>query len=203
MLSLIPSGLQLPDEICGDLDSIRLPVKAYYESAGVTIIHESSQYETDFSKCITRIGLYYLSPVRSSSYHLMDILALGGLGGRVDQAFSLIHQLYIFSGRIFLFSDESISFVLRQGQNVIYTPTSKGYITNNVGIIPVGKPAMISTQGLEWDVSGWATEVGRQVSTSNHIKCDNIEVTTDERILFTVERSKDLPSCSCCSTLAD
>ncbi len=74
---------------------------------------------------------------------------------------------------------------------MIHTPLSEGLLTENVGIIPVGRPAVISTQGLEWDVTDWTTEIGGQVSTSNHIKRDVVVVHTTERVLFTVERVKD------------
>lgn len=37
------------------------------------------------------------------------------------------------------------------------------------------------------DVTDWLTEFGGQMSTSNHIKNDIIEVETSEQVLFTVE----------------
>ena len=57
----------------------------------------------------------------------------------------------------------------------------------NVGIIPVLGPVVISTKGLEWDVKDWRTEVGGQISTSNHIKSDVVEIEASDPVLFTVE----------------
>ena len=130
----------------------------------------------------------------------VDIIALGGLGGRVDQAFSLLHQLYASAegrssttGKIFLVTENSISFVLEAGHHTIHASPSDGYMGENVGIIPVGRPATVSTNGLEWDLTDWETEFGKQVSTSNHIKSDVIIVNTDAPVLFTVELSDHLP----------
>ena len=70
---------------------------------------------------------------------------------------------------------------------MIRTPLGPGLLGENVGIIPVARPAVITTRGLEWDVEGWATEFGVQVSTSNHVRGGVVEVETTERVLFTVE----------------
>lgn len=211
------------------------------------IIHDPDQYSTDFTKClkylransstILRSGTTnpdYLLPetalkTDAQSSPRLDVLILGGLGGRVDQAFSQIHHLYTMSqnsgnddspGELYLVSEESISFVLRKGRNVIKTPgtrrplssssdsahtsTSDSNLTNtqsnpisdtgdvyyleeNIGILPASGPAVISTNGLEWDVSDWRTEMGGQMSTSNHIRADVVTVESNEQVLFTAE----------------
>lgn len=161
----------------------------------------------------------------------LDVIVLGGLGGRVDQAFSQIHHLYTASnsspsaadrppGDLYLISEESITFLLPTGLNSILTPggsllqaqarrrtasrrtayahskdegtTADGsgpqlYLSENVGIIPVGGCSVISTKGLEWDIHDWKTEFGGQVSTSNHIRADAVEVRTTVPVLFTME----------------
>lgn len=151
----------------------------------------------------------------------LDILILGGLGGRVDQAFSQIHHLYQMTreyssaqsaGNLYLVSEESLTFILQPGRNVIHTPgvgrgqpqhnesnsssdgnapggenAGEDLLEENVGIIPLSGPARITTKGFEWDVEDWHTEIGGQVSTSNHIRDDLVEVQTDVPVLFTVE----------------
>lgn len=160
------------------------------------------------------------------------ILILGGLGGRVDQAFSQIHHLYTAtrtetgsgsgSGvdlNLYLVSEESITFVLHPGKNTIYTPgtnrpftpsleeTSPSittttittpkqkeegeyYLEENVGIIPLFGPTRITTHGFEWDVTDWPTEIGGQISTSNHIRADVVEVECRVPVLFTLELAR-------------
>ena len=78
-------------------------------------------------------------------------------------------------------------FVLRKGLHKIYTPVRPGMLTPNIGIIPIGRPSVITTEGLEWDVKHWPTEFGKQISTSNHIKADTVMIETTEPVLFTME----------------
>ncbi|KZF20736.1 Thiamin pyrophosphokinase [Xylona heveae TC161] len=241
---LLDRGLSFtPNIIHGDLDSLRSEVEQYYQDKPqppipsfassspststvptVEISKDPDQYSSDFTKCLKRLARFP---------EPMDVIALGGLGGRVDQGFSQVHHLYMASlnnlpgdgaevegaslsnprkenqpitgrdkryyhdakslmrGRdLYLYSEQSISFVLHPGQNKIYTPMSEGYLTENVGIIPVGKPAKITIEGFEWDVQDWPTEFGGQVSTSNHIRSDVLMVETNERVLFTLERTE-------------
>lgn len=135
--------------------------------------------------------------VRQMRMPRQSIVILGGLGGRADQAFSQLHHLYaasqepLFStlGQLYLITPESIIFLLSKGLNLISTPVGPGRFTENVGLIPIGKPSIITTRGLQWDVTNWPTEIGGQISTSNHIKEDFVEVETTERVLFTMEFS--------------
>ena len=124
----------------------------------------------------------------------IDIVLIAGLGGRADQAFSLCQALYTdsfsqikFQADVYLLTPESIIFLLHKGLNKITTPVGPNLLGENIGIIPVGRPSVITTHGLEWDVTDWPTEFGVQVSTSNHIRNEVVEVETLERVLFTVE----------------
>ncbi|KMU80988.1 hypothetical protein DIZ76_015713 [Coccidioides immitis] len=240
---------ELPNAIVGDLDSIRPFVRKHYENLGVPVLEDPDQYSTDFTKCLRHLKSNIRTIVSSNispgppqstaesevqddgtEPHL-DVLVLGGLGGRVDQAFSQIHHLYTASqsslsaadrpaGDLYLISEESITFLLPEGKSTIFTPggnsleaesrwkaptsipgshsalngdkpisecPEKCYLSENVGIIPVGGPSVINTEGLEWDVHDWKTEFGGQFSTSNHIRADMVEIRTTAPVLFTVE----------------
>lgn len=149
----------------------------------------------------------------SSDSSALDVLAMGGLGGRVDQAFSQIHHLYYFlnepsssSGNrinLFLISEESISFVLPPGDHTIRTPHTcrsdlhrnptseerhRFLLAENVGIIPLHGRTALTLRGFEWDVTDWESEIGGQLSTSNHIRADSVYVSSlQSPVLFTVE----------------
>ena len=202
--------VQLPNEICGDLDSLEQDIATQFSQAGVRISRDPDQYATDFTKCLRRIreeapnilqdpwSAFPLSASQKSEGR-MDVVVMGSLEGRVDQAFSVLHHLYMASGdpslvqgEVCLITDVSVSMLLNKGVNTIHVPRSEGLLEENVGIIPLGRPAVISTQGLEWDVKDWKTEFGGQVSTSNHIRADVIVVETDEVVLFTVEIAKSV-----------
>ncbi|EEQ31422.1 thiamin pyrophosphokinase 1 [Microsporum canis CBS 113480] len=203
MKSIGLEGTELPNVIVGDLDSIHLDVLRHYESLGVKVVKNPDQYSTDFMKCLSYLAgncKDILNTVKQqgrgdsgscfkSEAGDLDVVIFGGLGGRVDQGFAQIHHLYCATpsaseqiirpnGETYLVSEESISFFLHQGKNTIFTPG---------GIIPIGGPSLISTQGLEWDVINWKTEFGGRLSTSNHIRAESVEVETSIPVLFTVE----------------
>ncbi|UPL03832.1 hypothetical protein LCI18_014766 [Fusarium solani-melongenae] len=182
------SNLQL---IIGDLDSLTPAVRDFYSSqpSPATVIHDADQESTDFGKAINWIRKEYPNGI--------DIVALGGIGGRVDQGLSQLHHLYLFqtdpnyaSGRIYLLSGFSLTFLLKPGTHNIQVREDgeEDSFGKHVGIIPLKEPANITTHGFEWDVTDWHTEIGGRLSTSNHILPDVqvVQITTDKDVLFTV-----------------
>ncbi|KAJ5164818.1 thiamine pyrophosphokinase eukaryotic [Penicillium coprophilum] len=259
---------KLPDSIVGDLDSIRPAVRKHYEKLGVSIVEDPDQYSTDFTKCLRYLNAHAAEIIASprkgkpttngtngstsispSNQSPLEIVILGGLGGRVDQAFSQVHHLYMMTqtqrsirenetntsspganpaagGNLYLVSEESITFIIQTGKNIIHTPATRRagimaastsdvsespkkrkheqeqeqeqkqepeyFFEENIGIIPLSAPAKITTHGFEWDVENWHTEIGGQISTSNHIRADKVEVETSVPVLFTVELAERL-----------
>jgi thiamine pyrophosphokinase len=186
----------VPDLIHGDLDSLRPDVQEYYEANDVSITKDEDQYSTDFGKAIKEILK------RAKPQRLTDIIIIGSLSGRVDQGLGLLHELYRETNasrhdnspllRLWLVSDSSCSFILQPGTSTIKTSsqTTRGPIFSaNVGILPIYGPATIATRGCEWDVTDWKTEMGGQVSTSNHVfdLDKGLEVEIDHAVLFTIE----------------
>lgn len=137
---------------------------------------------------------------QESSSRPLDIVAIGGLGGRVDQGLSQLHHLYLFQaepryarGRMYLFSGESMTFLLKPGTHRIrvrdnQASSKEDVFGKHVGILPIGRPSRITTRGLEWDVQNWETQFGGRVSTSNHVLPETqvVEVQTTEEVLFTI-----------------
>ena len=139
----------------------------------------------------------------------------GGLGGRVDQAFAQLHQLYLYATgaaddggtapadgggeggerrSVYLLAGDSIVWALRPGRHVVRTRRretadrgGRPALGRNVGIIPLGTPAVISTTGLEWDVQDWPTSFRTRVSTSNYVREDDVGVVTDRTVLFAID----------------
>lgn len=180
--------------VIGDLDSLRDNVRSYFESPPrqTNIIHDPDQYSTDFGKAVRHLRNTHPGPV--------DIVALGGLGGRVDQGLSQLHHLYLFQkepgypqGRVFLVSEESITFLLKTGSHSIRVRDGgREIFGKHVGIIPIREPSRITTKGLEWDVEDWETEFGGQLSTSNHVLPETrvVEIQTTKDVLFTIALKK-------------
>lgn len=175
------------DLVIGDLDSLNSASRVYWEGKKVKILHDPDQYSTDFTKAVEHVW----SPSRTEN---INIVALGGLGGRVDQGISVLHHLYMFqksygSGKMFLLSSEGITFVLKSGKHKIKAQAHSQGVTlgENVGIIPLKEPSVITTKGLEWDVIDWKTEFGGLISTSNHVKAEWISIETTNDVLFTID----------------
>lgn len=175
-----------PDAIHGDLDSLEDHVRTRYEQIGAPISLDPDQYSTDFQKAIKK--------TMEQKPNVQNILVLGSVSGRVDQGIGLLHEMYREQKvnhpelSFWLFSEASISVVLRPGTTTLHTPLEGGLIARNVGILPLYGKASISIKGFEWDVDDWPTEMGGQVSTSNHIVADKVTITTDTSVLFTIER---------------
>jgi thiamine pyrophosphokinase len=178
--------------VIGDLDSLLPEAHSYWGSKGVPVIHDEDQYSTDFMKAVNHI--------REKQEKSLDIVVLGGLGGRVDQGMSVLHQLYTYQkkpgypdGKMFLLSTEAITFVLKAGRHRIKAKAKYGEnglgagLGKHVGIIPLREPSVITTKGLEWDVKDWATEFGGQMSTSNHVKEEWVTIETTKDVLFTID----------------
>jgi thiamine pyrophosphokinase len=166
-------------------------VEEYYQNHGSQIIRDTDQQSTDFMKCL-KLASEEAGRIAEASAQELDVVALGGLGGRIDQGLSQLHHLYVANRdtslrirQTILLTPESIAFTLQKGINRIYTPLGRS-LTEKVGVLPIGRPAVISTKGLEWDVHDWETEFGSQISTSNHVKGEVVEVETTERVVFTI-----------------
>ncbi|KAL7271324.1 thiamine pyrophosphokinase [Rhizina undulata] len=200
----------IPNCIKGDLDSIRTDVRSFYAANGVEIIKNPDQNSTDFGKCLVYIAENDLQPIFketssrnwawnssekiSVEYPKLIVVAWGGFGGRVDQSFHSVHVLFVAAGevgrlrQIYVVSDESITFLLQDGVNIIHTPQTA--VGPTCGIIPVAGPAIISTKGFEWNLMDAETRFGGLVSTSNHLKKDIVEVKASDPIIFTAEIRK-------------
>ncbi|KXJ89119.1 Thiamin pyrophosphokinase [Microdochium bolleyi] len=222
------------DAIIGDLDSLSDEAREFFSPASDStevapqhrtcrIIHDPDQYSTDFTKAVDYVRNGSASsapapmPAASSSQQQpplpRDTVCLGGLGGRVDQGVSQLHHLYLFQqepgsyerdGRIFLLSEEGLTFLLQGGKTHrirvreaaaaathpagtdIPVSARPSAFAKHVGILPLREPSVISTRGFEWDVQDWRTELGGQLSTSNHVVEDVVEVWTSKDVLFTI-----------------
>jgi thiamine pyrophosphokinase len=201
------------DTVIGDLDSLRKDSREYWQSRGTEIIYEPDQYSTDLTKAVHHVGIFKIpkdvadtssgdrktegeSKTIKDGTRIKDIVCIGGLGGRVDQAMSTLHHLYAFqkepdyaSGKVFLLSVEAISFVLKSGKHKIKVRESfPGMrLGKHIGIIPLKEPSVITTDGLEWDVTDWKTEFGGQISTSNHVRENWVIIETTKDVLFTID----------------
>ena len=180
--------------ICGDMDSIRPEVLDAFNH--IHIVRDDDQYSTDLTKTLRQLGTLHESDFRNaeSKYESTDVAILGGLEGRADQALSQLHQLYASSndkpggiGDLYLVTASSVIMLLEKGLNRIRTPVAPGCFTKMAGIVPLARPATLTTRGFEWNLENEEMDFGRFISTSNHIMDGEVEVETSEPVIFTLE----------------
>lgn len=159
-----------------------------------TVIRRPDQDSTDFAKAVEHIR-------STNTGRAVDIVAMGSVGGRVDQGLSQLHHLYIFQrdpgyaeGRLYLISNHSLSFLLKSGSHRIHVRREgeADRFDKYIGILPLGGPSVISTTGLEWDVKDWETRFGGRISTSNHVlpHVSAVEIETTADVIFTIALKK-------------
>lgn len=189
------------------MDSFTDESRAYYQGLPrpPAIIQDPDQESTDFGKAVKLIRDRERAPdVAEAVSHIQfpeepcDIVAVGGLGGRIDQGLSQLHHLCLFQadqdyrdGRMYLVSSENLTFLLKPGRHIIHVREDmvEEMFGKHVGIIPIKGSSVITTKGLQWDVGNWETEFGGRVSTSNHVEAETrvVEVVTDKDVVFTIE----------------
>lgn len=202
----------IPKLIIGDLDSLKESVRLHYRSNNVLIKKQDTQYATDFSKSVCAIKLLcsgfeqQLADVQSEhdgvlqlteelaklsklSKERLIIISLGGIGGRFDHSIQLVSQLYKYHVkepqiRFVLVNNSDVVFLVPKGSNFIkYSSTG-----NNCGILPLYGKAIISTQGLKWDVRDWDTSMKENVSSSNRlVDKQYFNIDTDESLCVNIE----------------
>ena len=138
--------------------------------------------------------------------HPQTIAVMSTMGGRLDQAIGLLHEMlretlnHLPNSstpiKLYFISEQSISFVLPIGKNVIRgIDPKKGVFRRHAGILPIYGPARITIKGFEWDVQDWETMMGADVSTSNHVLGDEVEVEVmGQSVLFTIELAESVSS---------
>lgn len=190
--------LQHLKAIIGDMDSMRLEIQGHFERLenAPEIVQRPSQESTDFTKAVVHV---------TENHPHLPIVVIGSLYGRVDQALSQLHHLFMFtpSGKlplehkIYLVTDTSINWVLESGlRHMIRTKSQKHRILNkHIGIVPFLGGSKITTKGLQWDVTNWDTQFGGDVSTSNRVHDESedgiVHVETDKDVLFTIDMVKE------------
>jgi len=180
----------IPDLIKGDLDSIRADVTTFYGTQGVPIIQDDDQYSTDLMKCVDALS----AKEEAEGVEQYTIIILGGLSGRLDQTvhtLSYLHKLRKSRERVFAVTDDNVGWVLDAGEHLIQIDHS--ILGPTCGLLPVGiESTILSTKGLEWNLTNRVSSFDGLVSTSNHLVPgeNTVWVKTSKPIWWTVELKK-------------
>ncbi|KAG9036213.1 hypothetical protein FRB95_009576 [Tulasnella sp. JGI-2019a] len=177
----------IPDLIKGDLDSIKPSVREWYEGKGVDVIKDGDQDSTDLMKCIDAVRQREKSSFFQTTQ--LGIIILGGLGGRLDQTIhtmSQLHKLRQSRERTFVVTEDNVAWVLNSGEHLINLDLS--LVGPSCGLLPVGVPsAILTTQGLVWNLHEQASSFDGVMSTSNVLKHSQVRIKTSAPIWWCVE----------------
>lgn len=188
-----------PDLIVGDLDSVTPGALSQYRELGCEVMDLSEDQDTtDLDKAL----------VAAATRGCDTALVLGrysGSSGRLDHTFGIIQSLLTAQAPrgpfadIVVLSEESVMQLLlpRQPPSQPSSQTgeralSEGHkldavIGSACGLIPIAGPCFdVSTRGLQWDVSRQELSFGGLVSTSNRAAEEQVWVSTDAPLLWTM-----------------
>ncbi|KAL0580873.1 thiamine pyrophosphokinase [Marasmius crinis-equi] len=159
-----------------------------YSKIGVPVIQDHDQYSTDLMKCVTAVEEKERRDGRE-----YEIILLGG-SGRLDQTIHLLsylHKLRKKRNKVFAITDDNVGWVLDEGEHSIRIDhTSLG---QTCGLLPVGvDETILSTSGLEWNLTDHPSSFDGLISTSNHlVPGQDVWIKTSRPIWWTAEL-KDL-----------
>jgi len=154
---------------------------------GVLIAEDNDQNSTDLMKCVVALE----DKERNESSAQYHIIILGGLSGRLDQTIhtlSYLHKLRKTRERVFAVTDENIGWVLDSGEHEI--EVDHLFLGKTCGLLPVGiDSTVLSTSGLEWNLTNQLSSFEGLVSTSNHLVPDEriVWIKTSKPIWWTAE----------------
>jgi thiamine pyrophosphokinase len=117
------------------------------------------------------------------------VLVMGAFGGRIDQEMHNTNLLYKWGdkvGRMILFSDHALGFVLKPGKHEIVP--NRDFEGPTVGLIPVGGPCEGTvTKGPRLNLNGERIEFGGLVSSCNIVTDEVVCIESKDPIFWTSE----------------
>jgi len=193
-----------PDLIIGDLDSLRIDVKQYYESRKCKIEKDPDQDTNDLDKALKAVhrligtrndggntpkDVNIYAPSREKK---ICVCVYGAFGGRLDQSMASFQALYkwshAFNYNLILYTEENCACLLpARVDNLIHIDQNLEGPT--CGLIPLGSPCEnVSTKGLKWNLDGnTPMHFGGLISTSNLIVDDVVSVNCSHPLVWTVQ----------------
>lgn len=177
--------LKNPDVVSGDFDSVNENTLEFFREKGATIEPTPNQDETDFTKAVR-----LLEPILEKK-QITSIIAIQEHGDRFDHIMANINTLYkankfLKDTRLYLISEGSLTWLLAPGKHSIHVPM---HLVDNqrwCSLVPISGKTIVTTKGLKWDLENGELEFGKLVSTSNTYASQNLEVTTNNYLLWSM-----------------
>uniref|UniRef100_A0AC35GQA1 Thiamine diphosphokinase n=1 Tax=Panagrolaimus sp. PS1159 TaxID=55785 RepID=A0AC35GQA1_9BILA len=180
------TGLKLPHLVSGDFDSISDHTKTFLSDNNVEIIETDDQNNTDLTKLIKIV-------CDRKDLEWEAIFILGGFGGRFDHTMASLNSLLKShewtSKPVFLLDHENLTTMLHKGHTTVtFRNLPSPLFTKSCGLIPiVQRETIVSLKGFQWNLDEFPLQFGGLISTSNNIVSDEVEVKTNEPLIFTLQ----------------
>lgn len=139
----------IPNTIAGDLDSLQLETRQYYERRGVKIKRDPYQDSNDIDKAVQAVVQHFETQARIkrhpkytttfTSSSVVRCIVYGAFGGRFDQEMASLQILYQYANvgmQLFLYNDQTMAFLLPAGKNYIYVATTTTTTTSSHATLP-------------------------------------------------------------------
>ena len=167
-----------PDVVVGDLDSLDGDLRARLEDEGCQVlVHPPRKDETDLE-----LALRY-----AIDHGVDEILILGALGGRIDQALANILLLALpeLEGvKTHIVAGDQEMFLIR-GQAFI-----EGQVGDTVSLLPIaGDVTGITAEGLEYPLQHGTLKFGPTLGISNVLTAPVARVQVEQGLLLCVHIS--------------
>lgn len=177
-----------------DFSKSLLTIELYFHSAETrALLTEDVEPVNGLSE------IYELLNIDPLKEEEIRIFALSGIGGRFDQTIQSISQLFKLDESspyllIYFITNTDVIFLVKKGLNFV-TYTNKSVFNKKkvpiCGLLPLGRPTVLNTLGLKYDVTNWPSEMLGDVSSSNGIcGIEGFVVETTETIVMNVELHK-------------
>jgi thiamine pyrophosphokinase len=157
-----------PHIIIGDLDSIDEETRAFYESSSTIIIHEATQYSTDFEKALDHcIG----------EYQIGSVCVLGIHGKQTDHLMTNFSVLLRYSKKISMisaFDATHMHYFLHEGK--LITSIEKPENTK-ISLMPLPIAFGVRTEGLFYPISNEDMTFGEREGLSNILSTSPARIT--------------------------
>ena len=161
-----------PDTIVGDLDSIDKDLLETYRAAGINIVHDPNQDNTDLEVAID-------FAIKEGA---KKIQIAGSLAGRPDQAlgnFIMLANPAFKSLDLSILAKNSLTFVMQTGDTREFSKKK----WRRLSLIPI-KDSIISLKGTKWELDKRDMSIGSSEGLSNLIESDKALVEVHKGTAF-------------------
>jgi len=180
----LAAGL-MPAHVIGDLDSLSPDQRARLEAAGTMLhAHPPAKDETDLELALTWAA---------AQSDVTEIVILGALGGRPDQALAnlLLLALPALTGRTVIIADGAwVVRCLRGGE----TATFHGQSGDTLSLIPLGGDAVgVTMGGLAYPLRNETLHFGLGRGVSNEFVGETATVSLQTGLLWCLHQGRRIP----------